>query len=180
MISQTIDSCQTDLPTDQHTDQSTDQTRSSFTVALSGGWCTIESDLGMLTNLFKCLGVRGVDTTELWSLDNKSLRSLISNQIEFTSSSSSSSAMQATMIIVSKRTIQGDPTTVRVEDVPPGLFYTRQVNHNACASQAMILILLNSEGVVEGEKVVEIKSRERETTAAKPPPLSLVSYPLLG
>ena len=48
-------------------------------MVLSGGWCTIESDTVMFTNLVKSFGVRRGDFAELWSLDNNYIRSLISN-----------------------------------------------------------------------------------------------------
>ena len=61
------------------------------------------------------------------------------------------------------------------EDVPPGRFFDNKVTHNACATQTMILNLLNSEGAVEGEEVGDTNGRERGTTtdgvmAAEPPP----------
>ena len=59
------------------------------------------------------------------------------------------------------------------------MFFSGKVNHNSCAIQAMLLILLNLEGVVEVDKAGGNKGSERVTTSdgattAEPPPLSLL------
>ena len=48
-------------------------------MAFSGGWLTIESDLGMFTNHVGSSGVRGAELAELWSPNYYYLRSLASN-----------------------------------------------------------------------------------------------------
>ena len=63
------------------------------------------------------------------------------------------------------------------KEVPPGLLFSRQVTHNSCATQAMLSILINLEGLVEGEKAGETKRRNRGhtsngATASEPPPSS--------
>ena len=45
----------------------------------SWGWCAIDSDPGVFTNIVKLFGVRGADLSKLCSLDNNSLCSIVSN-----------------------------------------------------------------------------------------------------
>ena len=51
------------------------------------------------------------------------------------------------------------------EDVPPVLFFSRQVTHKYNDTQAILPILLNLEVAVEDEKLGETKGRERGTTS---------------
>ena len=48
-------------------------------MSLSEGWCTIDPDPGVFTNIVKYFGVRGSEFTELWSLDNNFLHYIVSN-----------------------------------------------------------------------------------------------------
>ena len=51
------------------------------------------------------------------------------------------------------------------EDVPPVLFFARQVTHKYNDTQAILPILLKLEVAVEDEKLGETKGRERGTTS---------------
>ena len=50
-----------------------------FTMASSGGWCTIDFYTGVFTNIVESPGFRGSEFAELWSLDDNYLRSIVSN-----------------------------------------------------------------------------------------------------
>ena len=133
-------------------------------MASSGGWCTIESDPGVFTNLVESFGVRGAEFAELWSLDDDSLRSLVSNYGDVygliflfkwqasadDNSGDKNDAGGANNGGGEGSGSGGEPLTG--EDVPPGIFFAMQVNQNYCATQFMLLILLNLEGGVEGDK----------------------------
>ena len=146
-------------------------------MASSGGWCTIEFDPGVFTNLVESFGIIGAEFAELWSLDDDSIHSIVSNygDIYFLillfkwqasaddNSGDKNDAGGANNGGGEGSGSGGEPLTG--EDVPPGLFFARQVTHNACATQAMLSILLNSEGAVEGDKAGETEGRERGTTS---------------
>ena len=106
----------------------------------SNDWCTIESDPGVFTSLIESFGTRNVEFTELWSLDDDSLSHLI-RPIEGVDNAavhgliflfkwqSSQSGNGANNKNESDGSSRGTPLTG--DDVPEGLFFAKQVTHNA-------------------------------------------------
>eukprot|EP01083_Nonionella_stella_P282903 962822_1 len=116
-------------------------------------WCTIESDPGVFTSLIESFGVKNAQLTELWSIDDDSLKSLIGSYGKVhgliflfkwqsgagagAGESSSSSESEEDGNGISRKPLGP-------EECPEDLFFAKQVTTNACATQAMLSILLNS------------------------------------
>eukprot|EP00536_Pseudo-nitzschia_multiseries_P005690 jgi/Psemu1/191173/e_gw1.110.124.1 len=137
---------------------------------MSDDWCTIESDPGVFTELLTDLGCTSVQLEELWSLDDESLQTLDATaeiygliflfQWQSKMSADDSSASESTNEPLSEG------------QIPPGLFFAHQVTTNACATQAILSVVLNQREDVElGSTLKEFK----DFTASFPPSLKGVA-----
>lgn len=122
---------------------------------MSDDWCTIESDPGVFTELLESVGVPHVELQELWSMDDDSLAQLQKSGEVYgfiflfkwkpgTSTDASST---------------GTTNRTPMEECPSDLFFAHQVTTNACATQALLSVVLNkvpSENL--GETLTEFKS----------------------
>ena len=126
-------------------------------------WCTIESDPGVFTSLVESFGVRNVELSELWSLDDGSLAAL-TNPMEgvenaavhgliflFKWQSSSSHKNDGGNDAEEANLEDGHGVPLTGDDVPPGMFFAKQVTHNACATQAILSVLLNVPNAIAGK-----------------------------
>mmetsp|Transcript_7165 Transcript_7165/g.10271 ORF Transcript_7165/g.10271 Transcript_7165/m.10271 type:complete len:371 (+) Transcript_7165:141-1253(+) len=107
-------------------------------------WCTIESDPGVFTNLIEAFGVKNAEFSELWSLDDDSLSTLVNefgkiygliflfkwNKESYDGSGNGKGSTSKPLV--------GD-------DAPIDLFFAKQVVQNACATQAILSVLFNSD-----------------------------------
>jgi ubiquitin carboxyl-terminal hydrolase L5 len=122
-------------------------------------WCTIESDPGVFTELLGTLGCDQVQLEELWTLDDEAL----------------AAHGEIFGLIFLFQWQQKDPASVKkpclAEDqIPEGLFFAHQVTTNACATQAILSVVLNQETEL-GSTLNEFK----EFTASFPPSLKGVA-----
>ncbi|CUG87446.1 ubiquitin carboxy-terminal hydrolase, putative [Bodo saltans] len=106
---------------------------------MSNGWCTIESDPAVFTEMLEKFGVEGVAVEEVISLDPSSLEQL--------------GTLHGLVLLFkykgSKREVNYQPES--------GLYFAQQIVQNACATQALINIVMNrkDDGVTLGTTLQE-------------------------
>lgn len=122
----------------------------------TGGWTTIESDPGLFTELVEAFGVKGVVFEELWALDRDALRQLGEpvygliflfkyEQEHYDRGGGGASAAAAAAAAAAESGDQAMPDVAAGAGAAEGgrVFFARQVISNACATQAILSILLN-------------------------------------
>ncbi|KAL3656222.1 hypothetical protein V7S43_018947 [Phytophthora oleae] len=107
-------------------------------------WCTIESDPGVFTALIEDIGVKGVQVEELYTLDEHQFAEL--------------SPVYGLVFLFKYESNQNEAAEPPVFASEDGLFFAKQVISNACATQAILSILLNSQDIELGETLAEFKA----------------------
>jgi len=111
----------------------------------AGNWCLIESDPGVFTELIHKFGVTGLQVEELWSLDKEQFADL---------------KPVFGLVFLFKWTADEEPAGSVVQDSRlDKIFFAKQVINNACATQAILSVLMNIEdpAVVLGPTLQDFK-----------------------
>jgi len=110
-------------------------------------WCTIESDPGVFTELIEKFGVKDIQVEEVYDLsDTARLKPIYGYILLF-------------------KYVKDTRENKTVVPEVPGLFYAKQIISNACATQAIISILLNRPEIDIGDT---LKNFKEMTTAFDP------------
>ena len=125
----------------------------------AGNWCLIESDPGVFTELIHKFGVTGLQVEELWSLDKENFAELkpvhgLVFLFKWTPDNDpAGSVVQVGQLCISQL------NSVFQDSRLESIFFARQVINNACATQAIMSVLMNIEdsGVTLGTTLQEFK-----------------------
>jgi len=94
-------------------------------------WCTIESDPGVFTELISKFGVKDVQVEEVWDLEEATFQKLY--------------PIYGLIFLFKydrKQAIEQNENAL--DEIPEGLFFSRQMINNACGTQAILSVLLNA------------------------------------
>ncbi|EDW78525.1 uncharacterized protein Dwil_GK16481 [Drosophila willistoni] len=120
--------------------------------ATSNEWCLIESDPGVFTELIRGFGCVGAEVEEIWTLDAGAFYHL----------------EPIHGLIFLFKWIENDEPAGRVvlpdSEEGKGIFFAKQMVTNACATQAILSLLLNlqHEDIELGETLIQFKQMCQE------------------
>uniref|UniRef100_A0A671SR61 Ubiquitin carboxyl-terminal hydrolase n=1 Tax=Sinocyclocheilus anshuiensis TaxID=1608454 RepID=A0A671SR61_9TELE len=120
----------------------------------AGEWCLMESDPGVFTELIKGFGCKGAQVEEIWSMEPENFENL---------------KPVHGLIFLFKWQPGEEPAGSIVQDSRlEEIFFTKQVINNACATQAIVSVLLNCThpDMHLGETLTEFKEFSQSFDAA--------------
>lgn len=128
-------------------------------MAVNGQWCLIESDPGVFSELIKDFGCTGLQVEELWSLDECAFNDL--------------KPVHGLIFLFKWKNESEQDQQGKVVYGETDIFFAKQVINNACATQAIISVLLNIEStdISLGETLTQF----REFTSSFDPALKGMS-----
>jgi ubiquitin carboxyl-terminal hydrolase L5 len=105
-------------------------------------WCTIESDPGVFNEMLWNLGIQGAAVEEIYSLEQAEQQQSYSYGL----------------IFLFKWRDEPDPRPVVSDDELDGLIFSRQMITDACATQAILSVVLNVPELDIGDEMNEFKA----------------------
>uniref|UniRef100_A0A8C7XP62 Ubiquitin carboxyl-terminal hydrolase n=1 Tax=Oryzias sinensis TaxID=183150 RepID=A0A8C7XP62_9TELE len=120
----------------------------------AGEWCLMESDPGVFTELIKGFGCKGAQVEEIWSMEPENFENL---------------KPVHGLIFLFKWQPGEEPAGSIVQDSRlDHIFFAKQVINNACATQAIVSVLLNCShsDIVLGDTLSEFREFSQSFDAA--------------
>lgn len=122
---------------------------------LAQGWSELESDPGLFTLLLEDFGVQGVQLDEIYDIQEPIRDGSVYGFVflfQWVEERRSHNR---------RKPANKSGKFVKDEDVVRGMFFTRQMIPNSCATQALLSVLLNSSDVHLGETLERLKGITR-------------------